>query len=143
MNKEQTKRKIVKKTNKIQNNIIFLFIGLIILIALIMARYAWIQIFRGDEMLSKLEAQVQDSAVLHVPRGTIYDADMKELAISTMVDSLYIDPNHVENPTQLASDLAPLIGISEQNILDDIAQGGGFVWVKRQLEPDVSKLYEN
>ena len=139
MNKEQTKRKIVKKTNKIQNNIIFLFIGLIILIALIMARYAWIQIFRGDEMLSKLEAQVQDSAVLHVPRGTIYDADMKELAISTMVDSLYIDPNHVENPTQLASDLAPLIGISEQNILDDIAQGGGFVWVKRQLEPDVSK----
>lgn len=139
MNKEQTKRKIVKKTNKIQNNIIFLFIGLIILIALIMARYAWIQIFRGDEMLSKLEAQVQDSAVLHVPRGTIYDADMKELAISTMVDSLYIDPNHVENPTQLASDLAPLIGISEQNILDDIAQGGGFVWVKRQLEPDASK----
>lgn len=139
MDKEQTKRKIVKKTNKIQNNIIFLFIGLIILIALIMARYAWIQIFRGDEMLSKLEAQVQDSAVLHVPRGTIYDADMKELAISTMVDSLYIDPNHVENPTQLASDLAPLIGISEQNILDDIAQGGGFVWVKRQLEPDISK----
>ena len=139
MDKEQTKRKIVKKTNKIQNNIIFLFIGLIILIALIMARYAWIQIFRGDEMLSKLEAQVQDSAVLHVPRGTIYDADMKELAISTMVDSLYIDPNHVENPTQLASDLAPLIDISEQNILDDIAQGGGFVWVKRQLEPDISK----
>ena len=139
MDKEQTKRKIVKKTNKIQNNIIFLFIGLIILIALIMARYAWIQIFRGDEMLSKLEAQEQDSAVLHVPRGTIYDADMKELAISTMVDSLYIDPNHVENPTQLASDLAPLIGISEQNILDDIAQGGGFVWVKRQLEPDISK----
>lgn len=139
MDKEQTKAKIVKKTSKIQNNIIFLFIGLIILIALIMARYAWIQIFRGDEMLSKLEAQVQDSAVLHVPRGTIYDADMKELAISTMVDSLYIDPNHVENPTQLASDLAPLIGISEQNILDDIAQGGGFVWVKRQLEPDASK----
>ena len=139
MDKEQTKAKIVKKTSKIQNNIIFLFIGLIILIALIMARYAWIQIFRGDEMLSKLEAQVQDSAVLHVPRGTIYDADMKELAISTMVDSLYIDPNHVENPTQLASDLAPLIGISEQNILEDIAQGGGFVWVKRQLEPDASK----
>ena len=87
MDKEQTKAKIVKKTSKIQNNIIFLFIGLIILIALIMARYAWIQIFRGDEMLSKLEAQVQDSAVLHVPRGTIYDADMKELAISTIVDS--------------------------------------------------------
>ena len=39
-----------------------------------------------------------------LPRGTIYDAEMKELAISTMVSSLYIDPNHVEDPEQTARD---------------------------------------
>lgn len=36
-------------------------------------------------MSSRLESQVKESTVLHVPRGTIYDAEMKELAISTMV----------------------------------------------------------
>ena len=104
-----------------------------------MARYVWVQIVRGDEMLSRLESQVQESSVLHVPRGTIYDAEMKELAISTMVSSLYIDPNHVEDPEQTARDVAPLIGLTEKDILDDIAQGGGFVWVKRQMEPEETK----
>ena len=136
-------KKIVKKVNKVQMHIIYLFIGLLIFIIGVMARYVWVQIVRGDEMLSRLESQVQESSVLHVPRGTIYDAEMKELAISTMVSSLYIDPNHVEDPEQTARDVAPLIGLTEKDILDDIAQGGGFVWVKRQMEPEETKALKN
>lgn len=136
-------KKIVKKVNKVQMHIIYLFIGLLVFIIGVMARYAWVQIVRGDEMLSRLESQVQESSVLHVPRGTIYDAEMKELAISTMVSSLYIDPNHVEDPEQTARDVAPLIGLTEKDILDDIAQGGGFVWVKRQMEPEETKALKN
>ena len=136
-------KKIVKKVNKVQMHIIYLFIGLLVFIIGVMARYAWVQIVRGDEMLSRLESQVQESSVLHVPRGTIHDAEMKELAISTMVSSLYIDPNHVEDPEQTARDVAPLIGLTEKDILDDIAQGGGFVWVKRQMEPEETKALKN
>ncbi|WP_419516727.1 peptidoglycan D,D-transpeptidase FtsI family protein [Megamonas funiformis] len=136
-------KKIVKKVNKVQMHIIYLFIGLLVFIIGVMARYAWVQIVRGDEMLSRLESQVQESSVLHAPRGTIYDAEMKELAISTMVSSLYIDPNHVEDPEQTARDVAPLIGLTEKDILDDIAQGGGFVWVKRQMEPEETKALKN
>ena len=136
-------KKIVKKVNKVQMHIIYLFIGLLVFIIGVMARYAWVQIVRGDEMLSRLESQVQESSVLHVPRGTIYDAEMKELAISTMVSSSYIDPNHVEDPEQTARDVAPLIGLTEKDILDDIAQGGGFVWVKRQMEPEETKALKN
>lgn len=136
-------KKIVKKVNKVQMHIIYLFIGLLVFIIGVMARYAWVQIVRGDEMLSRLESQVQESSVLHVPRGTIYDAEMKELAISTLVSSLYIDPNHVEDPEQTARDVAPLIGLTEKDILDDIAQGGGFVWVKRQMEPEETKALKN
>ena len=65
-------KKIVKKVNKVQMHIIYLFIGLLIFIIGVMARYVWVQIVRGDEMLSRLESQVQESSVLHVPRGTIY-----------------------------------------------------------------------
>ena len=66
-------KKIVKKVNKVQMHIIYLFIGLLVFIIGVMARYAWVQIVRGDEMLSRLESQVQESSVLHVPRGTIYE----------------------------------------------------------------------
>ena len=51
-----------------------------------------------------------------------------------MTKSLFVDPNHVEDPKTLAADLAPLIGKSEEEILDDIAIGGGFAWVKRRME---------
>ena len=136
-------KKIVKKVNKVQMHIIYLFIGLLVFIIGVMARYAWVQIVRGEEMLSRLETQVQESSVLHVPRGTIYDAEMKELAISTMVSSLFIDPNHVQDAEQTAKDVAPLVGLTEKDILDDIAQGGGFVWVKRQMEPEETKALKN
>ena len=68
------------------------------------------------------------------PRGAIVDRNGRELAVSTMTKSLFVDPNHVENAAQLAKDLAPLVDKSEEDILADIAVGGGFSWVKRRLE---------
>ncbi len=133
----------MKKINKTQFNITILFTSLIALILLLILRYGWVQVVRGDEMMAKLESQVEESSVLHVPRGTIYDTEMKELAISTMVSSLYVDPNHVEDADAVATDLAPLIGLSKQEILDKIAQGGGFVWLKRQMEPEETKAVKN
>lgn len=136
---KKNRKKIVSNNKKIQRNIIFMFLFLIGLIVVIIGRYAWVQIVRGDEMRDRLETQVEESSVLHVPRGTIYDAEMKELAISTMVSSLFVDPNHVEDAEAVANDVSPLIGMSKQDILDKIAQGGGFVWVKRQMEPEETK----
>ena len=123
---------------KIQRNLTILLVFLAVLLLGVMARYAWVQIVRGNEMKDILQSQVEESSVLHVPRGTIYASDMKELAISTMVQSLFVDPNHVENADAVASDLAPLIGIPKQEILDKISRGGGFVWLKRQMEPEES-----
>ena len=58
------------------------------------------------------------------------------MAVSTMTKSLYVDPNHVKEPEVLARELAPLIGLTEQQVLDDIAEGGGFQWVKHHLAQD-------
>lgn len=51
-----------------------------------------------------------------------------------MTKSLFVDPNHVENPQQLAQDLAPLVGKTVEEVLEDINVGGGFSWVKRRME---------
>lgn len=127
-----------RKDDKIDNGIIVLT-GLVALFLLVVCvRYAWVQIAEHNDMTARLESQVKDSSTLHVPRGTIYDSEMKELAISTMVSSLYIDPNNVKDPDAVATDLAPIIGLSKQQILDKIAQGGGFVWLRRQMEPEMT-----
>ncbi len=135
--------RIVRKKSKVQSNIMILFVSLMGIFLVLIARYGWVQVVRGDEIRSRLEAQVEESSVLHVPRGTIYDSEMKELAISTMVSSLYIDPNHVQDPEKVAKDLSPLIGVSEQVILNKIADGGGFSWLKRQMEPEETKAVKD
>ena len=107
--------KVQNKKSKVQNNIIKLFFALIGVICVLIGRYGWVQIVQGEQMMARLKGQVQEESVLHVPRGTIYDANMKEMAISTMVSSLFVDPNHTENPQQVAADLAPIIGMSKED----------------------------
>ncbi len=99
-----------------------------------MCRYGWLQLVQGSELAERMRYQVGQDYLVQSPRGAIIDRNGRELAVSTMTKSLFVDPNHVENPTQLAADLSPLIGKSEEEILEDIKAGGGFVWVKRRME---------
>lgn len=101
---------------------------------LLIFRYGWLQLVQGNSLGERMKAQVGQDYAIQSPRGAILDRNGRELAVSTMTKSLYIDPSHVENPQEVAANLAPLIGKSEQEILDDIAVGGGFVWVKRRME---------
>ena len=72
----------------------------------------------------------------------ILDRNGRELAVSMMTQSLFVDPNHVQDVDELAADLAPILQISEEEIKKDVAQGGGFVWVKRYLGYNEEKLRE-
>ncbi len=119
---------------RVQNNIRWLVVGLWALLGIVTLRYAWLQLVQGDELAERMRQQVGEDYSLQSPRGAIIDRNGRELAVSTMTKSLFVDPNHVEDPKTLAADLAPLIGKSEEEILDDIAIGGGFAWVKRRME---------
>ena len=100
-------------------------------------RYAYLQVIQGDALAQRMRDQSGYEFRIQSLRGTILDRNGKELAVSSMTKSLFIDPNHVyesHDPAQIAADIAPLLGLTEREVLDDIAVGGGFVWVKRRLE---------
>ena len=118
----------------VQGRITKLVLFLLGLIVVIVIRYGWLQLVQGSELAERMRWQVGHDYSVQSPRGAIIDRHGRELAVSTMTKSLFVDPNHVENPAELAKDLAPLVDKTEQEILDDIAVGGGFSWVKRRLE---------
>ena len=125
----------VKKDREfLRKRIIRLAMVLLALMGLVVFRYGWLQLVQGSELAERMRFQVGHDYSVQSPRGAIVDRNGRELAVSTMTKSLFVDPNHVENPAQLAKDLAPLVGKSEEEVLKDIAVGGGFVWVKRRLE---------
>ena len=123
-----------KNREFVQKRIIKLVMGLLLLMGVVVFRYAWLQLVQGSELAERMRYQVGHDYSVQSPRGAIVDRHGRELAVSTMTKSLFVDPNHVENPQQLAKDLAPLVDKTEKEILDDIEVGGGFSWVKRRLE---------
>lgn len=126
--------KVKKDRAFVQKRTIRLVMVLLAFMGLVVFRYAWLQLVQGSELAERMRFQVGHDYSVQSPRGAIIDRNGRELAVSTMTKSLFVDPNHVEDAEKLAKDLAPLVGKTEKDILDDIAVGGGFVWVKRRLE---------
>ncbi len=138
---DHNSRKFIGRNINRMAAVIWLMLGIIVF------RYAWIQLVEGKRLAEWVRIQTGDNQVMQSPRGMIVDRNGRELAVSIMTQSLYIDPNSVKNANDVAAKLSPLIGISEKEILADIAQGGGFVWVKHYLSMDevtqVKKLIED
>ena len=125
-----------RKRLKLQLNIVKLVAVMLAAILIIIFRYGWLQLVQGTELSERMRFQVGQDYLVQSPRGAIIDRNGRELAASTMTKSLFIDPNNVdpEKKAQLAKDLAPLVGKTEDDILKLIDVGGGFVWVKRRLD---------
>lgn len=117
----------------------------ILLIALVVlaGRIAWIQFADGKLMVEKMQFQLQDNRVLQSPRGTIYDRNGRELAISSMTNSLYANPKEIKpDPDTIASLLAPLLDMTVTDIKERLSVDGNFIWIKRTLEPEKAKVIQ-
>lgn len=119
---------------KLQLNITRLVTIMLAAILIIIFRYGYLQLVQGSELSERMRYQVGQDYLVQSPRGAILDCNGRELAASTMTKSLFVDPSNVSDALQLANDLSPLIRKPVNEILDDIAVGGGFAWVKRRLE---------
>ncbi len=74
-------------------------------------------------------------------RGDIYDRNGEPLAISTPVDSVWINPQELKaKPVQLSA-LAKVLELSEQHLEKKIEKLSSkeFVYVRRQVSPDIGE----
>ena len=125
---------VVNSRAKVQARIRVMVIILLGMMMVVVLRYGYLQLVMGEELSERMRYQVGQEYSIQSPRGSILDRNGRELAVSTMTKSLFVDPNHVEDPQKIAEDLSPLIDKPVEDILDDIDVGGGFVWVKRRME---------
>jgi len=106
---------------------------------LIGGRFYHLQVFRYDHYAGKAGRQQQRVITLDPPRGTIYDAQGRELAVSIQVDSLYAVPPEIDDPAAVARDLARLVpGLDAEKLARQLASGREFVWLARKLDPPVA-----
>ncbi len=114
-------------------------IGAIWILA-IAGRLYYLQVVRHEHYESKAARQQQRVIKLDPPRGTIYDARGRELAVSVQVDSAFAVPSEVQDPLAAAAAIARVVpGVDARKLVRDLSRDRDFVWVARKLDPPVAE----
>lgn len=112
-----------------------------LLIAALLVRVAWIQLVNGDWYQKKAFAQQNYNRVISPRRGTIYDRNLKELAISASVETISVNPQVIKksdkDPEQVAQGLSEILGMKMEDVLKKITRSSRYEIVKRKIDKEI------
>jgi cell division protein FtsI (penicillin-binding protein 3) len=95
----------------------------------------YIQVFRGSWLSRKAAGQYEVSYKSSGKRGTIFDRNLREMAVSIDVESIAAHPEHVENPKKVARSLSKILDIKRKALAKKLYSKKKFVWIKRMVTP--------
>ncbi len=111
--------------------LLLLFISLVI-------RSAWLQVYKQDFLLD--EGSQRQLRTIQTPayRGTIVDRFGTPLAISTPVDSVWVNPQLALLDQPGLKKVTQSLGVNYKNTLNSLKQRANkdFVFIKRRVEPE-------
>jgi cell division protein FtsI (penicillin-binding protein 3) len=105
-------------------------------LGIILARAYQLQVLKRDEYAALARAGYEGSVKLLPKRGTIYDRQRRELAVSVEVESVYAHPKQVERKLDAAKQLSRALGLDQKKILNRLRSNSSFVFIKRKISPD-------
>jgi cell division protein FtsI (penicillin-binding protein 3) len=114
-----------------------LIVGLvfIILFGVIGAKAVHLQVYRSPWLAQKASNQYEKSLKSSGKRGTIYDRNLREMAVSIDVTSIAVRPAKIKQPNSASRALAKALKTDRRKIKKKLKSKSPFVWVKRQASP--------
>ncbi len=129
----------MKSRGELKKNIRCIGMLVLVIFTVIAVRAYFLQVLQSDELTEIIQGQYQTSITLSPRRGTIYDRNGDELAVSVEVDSLYARPRHLQNRSATARQLADILGMPARELDGMLSGNKPFVWVQRKLSPAQSE----
>jgi len=102
-------------------------------------RLILIQIFRSTYLAHLAEKQHNYILDLEPKRGTIYDRNLRPLALNVAVDSLYAKPRTMseKNKAEAVEQLSKLLNASPQLLSERLSRKKYFLWLARKLPAEI------
>jgi cell division protein FtsI (penicillin-binding protein 3) len=111
----------------------------------IAGRLFWLQIVRHQDFVERAAKQQQRTFEVAPRRGVLYDRNLRELAMTILVPSIYADPTQIADKQAAARALAALVhtdpedGLTtEAQIVARLNEGRNFAWIARRVTPQVA-----
>jgi len=129
--KQQTARRFVGRVT-----LVTAFFG--ILASSLVARAVYLQVLDKDFLNQQADTRHLRTEKISAHRGTITDRNGEPLAISTPVDSIWVNPKQFAPAVDSVPELAGALGIDSQMLMRRITRSMDkeFVYLKRHLNPE-------
>ena len=105
----------------------------------ITSRVYQLQILEKDRLASIAREGYIGTTKLPPKRGTIYDREGHELALSVEVGSIYSHPHRIKEKVKTARHLSRILNERQDRILKLLKSDRSFVWIKRKIAPERAK----
>ena len=141
---EQKTFKTFYNIYSLQKRVVSIIIGLVVLFVALFARLFYLQIIDGKRLqLLAAEEWLRDLP-LSSKRGEITDINGVSLATTVTTYDVYVRARNVTNPSELASALNSLLGISYDKAYNKVTNKSlSEILIKMQVEPNIAlKLTE-
>jgi cell division protein FtsI (penicillin-binding protein 3) len=116
-------------------------------VAVIGARLGWLQVIRHSEWMNK--AQHQQTRLIEVAprRGLVYDRNLRELAMTVQLNSVYADPTEMGSNRASAAELLAQVVHADPGdksttaaaILARFTDSKSFAWVSRRVDAQTAQ----
>lgn len=107
-----------------------------LLLGVILGRAIQLQVVQQKKLRGLAQDQYLRQIEIPARRGDIFDRRGVALAQSVDVDSIWVDPSLLQNPHEVARELAKRLHLDPNELLTRLSRAKRFAWVKRQAKPE-------
>ncbi len=124
------------KLGRLRRRVIVLFCSLAAALTIISGRLFSLQGYQYADLVEAAKRQSSDRISSVSRRGTIYDRNGRDLAISIGASSIGARPSQVVNPKRAAAALSAALSLPAEKILERLQTEKPFVWIKRSVSTE-------
>jgi cell division protein FtsI/penicillin-binding protein 2 len=117
----------------IERRIGLLFAGFLLCFLVVIGRAFWLQGVQGPQLASEAISQQTETVTVPGLRGSLLDRSGNALAASEDAATIYATPYQVKNPPKAAQQLAPILGLKDQEVLEALTADSGFSYVAHKV----------
>lgn len=101
-------------------------------------RAYYVQVLEGPKLAGMASKQHQSSEFVNGERGQILDSKGRLLAKSVEVQSVYVRPSELEDPTKATQVLSEILSVPAKDLLAKLGSRSNHIWMARQIGDQVA-----
>ena len=123
----------------IRHRVTALSAAVAVVLALLFLRLVEVQLVQGGRLARIAQRQQIAAITLQPHRGRLLDRRGRPLAINVEVPSIYAVPSAIDDRRAFADRIAPILGLSPDDVLRRLTSGRHFAWLARKVPAQIAE----